>query len=277
MTSNPQARLQPRLFSRRSMLFTLGTWSTASGARAEDTAAELQIQKPGSTMVPGQRLTTELVHLLFVGDSLAQGLFLTLQPALRRRDTVRVTNGTQHATGITRSDEHDWPTVTRDLVTRHRPDLVVFWIGANDFRPLVLRETRSRFQFGTSAFAEHYGNRVGQMVSAVMSRNARSIWLGLPNMRDAQFASAVRILNEVQEAASTTIGAVFVPTWQATSDGEGRYMPSLESERGRRPLRVEVGVHFTDLGYRHVAGLIFETVATRFPELSIAFGRGVET
>jgi hypothetical protein len=101
-----------------------------------------------------ERPAPERVNLLFCGDSLAQGMFLALNGQLRRRDTVRVTNGTLHATGVTRSDEHDWPTVSRDLVARHRPNLTLFWVGANDFRPLVVRETRSRFAFGTQAFAD---------------------------------------------------------------------------------------------------------------------------
>jgi len=95
-------------------------------------------------------------------------------------------------------------------------------------------------------------------------------------MRDSQFAAAARTLNALQEAAATDAGAAFVPTWQATSDGQGRYMPVLESERGQRALRAEDGVHFTDLGYRRVAGLVFETVAARFPELAIGLGRAVE-
>jgi hypothetical protein len=40
---------------------------------------------------------------------------------------MRAAKGTQHATGISRSDQHDWPAATRNLVARHRPDLVIVW------------------------------------------------------------------------------------------------------------------------------------------------------
>lgn len=222
------------------------------------------------------RPAIEHVKLMFCGDSLAQGLFLTMTPVMRRRDAVRLLNGTQHATGITRSDEHDWPTVTKELVTRHQPNLVVFWIGANDFRPLVLRAQRSRFQFGTPAFIEHYGLRVAEMVGAVTAGNGRAVWLGLPNMRDTQFAGAARTLNEVQQAASSGAGAIFVPTWEATSDAQGRYMPVLEHQRGPRPLRAEDGVHFTDVGYRRVANLAFEAAVANYPELALGLAPAVE-
>jgi hypothetical protein len=228
---------------------------------------------PAPALAEPERAAPERVSLMLCGDSLAQGLFLTLNPTLRRRDTVRITNGTQHATGLTRGDEHDWPVVTRDLVARHQPHLVVFWIGANDFRPMVVREQRSRFGFGTPGFTEHYTRRVGEMVTAVVGTGGRAVWLGLPNMRDAQFAGAARSLNEMQQAAATAAGAVFVPTWQATSDAQGRYIATVDQDRGPRSLRAEDGVHFTDLGYRRIASLAFDTAAGSFPELATGLGR----
>ena len=220
---------------------------------------------------PPQRVT-----LMFCGDSLAQGMFLALNPQLRRRDGLRIVNGTQHATGITRADEHDWPAVTRDLTARHRPNLVIIWIGANDFRPLVLREQRSRFTFGSEGFHEHYARRVREMASAVAEGGGRAVWLGLPNMRDTRFAGAVRTLNELQSAGATEAGALFVPTWDATSDADGRYTATMEGQRGARSFRAEDGVHFTDFGYRRMAGLAFERAAETFPDIAGSLANAAE-
>lgn len=224
-----------------------------------------------------ERPVPERVNLLFCGDSLAQGMFLSLHGQLRRRETVRVTNGTLHATGVTRSDEHDWPSVSQDLVARHRPNLTFFWVGANDFRPLVVRETRSRFAFGTQAFAEGYGRRVGEMVTAAVQAGSRAVWFGLPNVRDAQFASAVRQLNEIQQNAALAAGAVWIPTWDATSDPQGRFKSSVSLERGARGFRAEDGVHFTEWGYRRIAALFFDEVENIFPELAEGLGRLTDT
>ncbi len=124
------------------------------GAIALLSSAEVALAQPNilTASLP-ERRTPERVNLLFCGDSLAQGMFLALNGQLRRRETVRVTNGTLHTTGVTRSDEPDWPGVTRDLVGRHWPNLIIFWVGANDFWPPVVREIRSRHAFGTQAFA----------------------------------------------------------------------------------------------------------------------------
>ncbi|MFC3026694.1 MULTISPECIES: DUF459 domain-containing protein [Roseomonadaceae] len=213
------------------------------------------------------------VNLLLLGDSLAQGMFLSLNPVLRRRPTPRVINGTLHATGVTRIDEHDWTAVTRDLVAQHRPQLVAFWIGANDFRPLVVREERTRYRFGSAGYAEHYARRVTEMVGHATQAGSRVVWLGLPNMRESQFAGAVRQLNTIQHDAALAAGAVWVDTWEATSDAEGRYMPAIALETASRSFRAEDGVHFTSWGYLRIAGLLFDAASEHFPELEPALGR----
>ena len=233
---------------------------------------------PGSTLgVEGTpRPAPDRVNLMFCGDSLAQGMFLTLNPALRRRPGLRIINGALHATGVTRADEYDWPSVSRELVERHRPNLLVYWIGANDFRPLVVRALRARYQFGTQAFADLYGQRVAEMVGNGTQAQAKVVWLGLPNMREASFAGAARQLNAIQQAAAEAAGAIWVETWQATSDAEGRYLPALATERATRNLRAEDGVHFTDFGYRRIATLLFDAVGEHFPELAAGLGRLTE-
>ncbi len=248
--------------------------ATPPAPEATATPPEAAAAPPAATgAAPAERATPQRVDLLFCGDSLAQGMFLTLHPALRRRETLRIINGTLHATGVTRGDEYDWTVASRDLVARHQPHLVVFWIGANDFRPLVVRALRARHAFGSAGFAQLYRERVAEMVTNAVQGGARAIWLGLPNMREAQFAGAVRQLNAIQQAAAEGAGALFLPTWDATSDEQGRYMPAVALERATHSLRAEDGVHFTHFGYRRIGAMLFDAAAEHFPELAPCLGR----
>jgi hypothetical protein len=249
---------RPRLLGRRHLLLA-GAACGLGRPAAADTAP-----------VP------ERLSLLFLGDSLAQGLFLSLSPVLRRRPTPRIINGTLHATGVTRTDEHDWTAVTRDLAAAHQPQLAVFWIGANDFRPLVVREERTRHRFGTPGYAEHYARRVTEMVTHATDAGARAVWLGLPNMREAQFAGAVRQLNAIQQAAAEAAGAIWVDTWEATSDAEGRFLPAVPLPATTHVFRAEDGVHFTGWGYLRIGALLFDAAAEHFPELAPGLGRLTE-
>lgn len=202
--------------------------------------------------------------ILVCGDSLAQGLFLSTQPPLRRRPALRLVNGTRHATGLTRSDDWDWVAVVREQVARGAPDVMLAWIGANDYRAFVDRAAGRRYLFGTPEFAEAYGRRVAEITGIAAASGATVAWIGLPNMRERERADAARLLNAIQQDAATAAGAQWVPCWQATSDEAGEYLPSLTGP-GERRLRADDGVHFSLLGYRSIARLAFTAVAAQHP------------
>ncbi|WP_187830264.1 DUF459 domain-containing protein [Siccirubricoccus phaeus] len=207
--------------------------------------------------------------ILFCGDSLAQGLYLASLPALRRQRELKLVNGTRHATGLTRADEYDWVEAVREATARARPQLMLAWIGANDFRPMVDRATRQRFAFGSPGYAEAYAARVAAMAEHARACGAVVAWLGLPNMREPGFAQFTQRLNEIEERGARASGALWVPSWAATSDPEGHFRASLAgSDRVERRLRADDGVHFSELGYRAIARLAFAAVAAEEPELA---------
>ena len=217
---------------------------------------------------PGPGLPSR-VNIQFFGDSLAQGLWLTTHPLLRRREDLRALNGTRHATGLTRSDEHDWVATVQQTRAREAAQVVIVWIGANDFRPFVDRTARARFQFGTPEFFEAYRRAVETITRASVSTRGQVAWLGLPNMRDGQFAAAARRLNHSIQAGTEAGGGQYVSTWEATSDEAGRFRASVaDAERRERRLRADDGVHFSDLGYRLMARLAFDRLAATGPELA---------
>ncbi len=240
-------------------------------------AAVVQAAAPAQPQVQQAAAAQSGITLLYCGDSLAQGLYLYTQPPLRRRSAVRVVNGTRHATGLTRSDEWDWVQVARENVVRNQPDLMLAWIGANDFRPLVDRGARARYQFGTPAFAEAYGAKVAAMTKDARERGVTVAWIGLPNMRDNAFAGAARKLNEIQEAAARSAGALWVPSWDATSDTAGHFRPSLPGPgQTERRFRADDGVHFSELGYRAIAQLAFASIAAQLPAFNEAMSVAAE-
>lgn len=209
------------------------------------------------------------VRIQFFGDSLAQGLFLTTSPLLRRREELRLLNGTRHATGLTRSDEHDWPAIIQASLARDPAQVVLVWIGANDFRPFVDRAARARHQFGTQNFFEAYRQSVATISRAAADCGAALGWIGLPNMRDDRFAAAATRLNAVMRDGAEAAGGIFIPTWAATSDEQGRFRASVSTaDRAERRLRADDGVHFSDIGYRLMARLAFDQLAAHSPSVA---------
>jgi hypothetical protein len=216
------------------------------------------------------------LNIQYFGDSLAQGLWLSTHPLLRRREHLRALNGTRHATGLTRSDEHDWISVVQQTREREPAECVIVWIGANDFRPFVDRAARARFAFGSAEFQDAYRRSVEAITRTAIStpNNAGGQvgWLGLPNMRDPRFADAARRLNDAIQEGTEAAGGLYIPTWEATSDEEGRFRISIaDAERRERRLRADDGVHFSDLGYRMMARLAFEKLGEAVPSMAAQF------
>lgn len=227
----------------------------------------------GTARAADEQNGTAALTILFCGDSLAQGLYLSSLPPLRRRHELKLVNGTRHATGITRIDEYDWVEAVREATARTRPQLMLAWIGANDFRPIVDRATRQRHAFGTPGYADAYAARVAAMTEHAHNSGAVVAWLGLPNMREPAFAAFARSLNEIQERGARASGALWVPSWEATSDPNGQFRVSLAgADRVERKLRADDGVHFSDLGYRSIARLAFEAVAAEQAEWAEPLG-----
>lgn len=219
-----------------------------------------------SAATPGVGLT-----ILFCGDSLAQGLYLHSLPALRRVPEVRLVNATRHATGLARSDEHDWTVAVAEAVARSEPDITVMWIGANDFRTFADRATRARHLFGTPGFDAAYGAKVASIAGMPAFEERLLVWIGLPNMRDRQFAGGARRLNGLFEAAVRGAGGRrhFVDIWAATSTPEGEFRVGVPGpDRIERRLRAEDGAHFSDVGYRAVGALALRDLAPSDDQLA---------
>ena len=255
----------------------VGLGAALTGPVAAETLVTEQVARRGDERPATPAFSAGRVKIQFFGDSLAQGLFLTTNPLLRRRDELRLLNGTRHATGLTRSDEHDWPATIRASLAREPAHVVLVWIGANDFRPFVDRAARARHQFGTQTFFEAYRQSVATISQAAAECGAALGWIGLPNMRDDRFAAAVARLNTVMQEGAESEGGVFIPTWAATSDAAGRFRASVATaDRAERRLRADDGVHFSDIGYRLMARLAFDQLATHSPGVAAPLHMAVD-
>jgi hypothetical protein len=239
------------LLSRRRAILGLGAGASFALQSALTAAA------PSGTVA-------QPLDLLFIGDSLSQGLALNLM--WRRPAGVRVENGTLHATGITLYHQHDWQQKLDELLQRRRFDAVAMWIGLNDFRPLV--DGRARFDFDTDGFAERYGARVSALIERCASGAATMFWLGLPLIRHERNNRAMRRLDAIQRGAAERSGATWIDTVSLTSP-EGGYTPVLaETGRPPRQIRMEDGTHFTRDGYTLINNALLRAIGVRLPQFA---------
>jgi uncharacterized protein len=244
--------------TRRRFLFGLGTgltFAVQAGFAVAQSPQPVQAPRP--------------LDLLFIGDSLAQGLVLNLLG--RRPPGIRPENATQHATGITMYHQLDWLQKLDEQLRRRRFDAVAMSIGLNDFRPLV--DGRARFDFDTEGFTERYGARVEALIERCERDATEVFWVGLPIIKHERNNRAMRRLDAIQRASVERRGATWIDTAVLTSP-DGSYTPALaEAGRPARQIRAEDGTHFTRDGYTLINGALLRAIGARMPQFaSVAQG-----
>jgi len=155
------------------------------------------------------------------------------------------------STGLTRPDLFDWPARLASLQAEFQPDTVIALFGGNDCQPI--RAGRELHDYGTPGWEAEYRARLRAFLAQMQAGGARAVLLGQSRVRRASFAARLRRLNEIMQAEAARAGAVFLPTWDLTTDEHGRYRATIHHQGRTGLLRLTDGIHFSLLGAEYVA------------------------
>jgi hypothetical protein len=195
---------------------------------------------------------TAATPVLLIGDSLMVTLAPSLTRAFEGHPTVKLILADRSATGLSRPEIYDWPSVAASFVATHRPRLVICAFGGNDAQDV--RKGKAVLRFGTADWDDLYAERVRTMMALLKGDGAEVLWLGLPPMRMRTFDGRMRHLNELYLQEATALGVTFEPTGPLVGDRSGRYAEFLRGRRGKLVrVRSADGIHYADDGARLVA------------------------
>lgn len=133
-------------------------------------------------------------RIMMVGDSLMEDLGPRTHRALIRRKGLEFIVSAKFSTGLSRPDYFNWPAHMREVVDSRKPDLVVFFMGANDGMPI--KEGRTAIPTGSDAWRAAYCRKMDEVVGIARAAGAEVIWVELP----AVGGRYRKILHETQKA-----------------------------------------------------------------------------
>ncbi len=137
--------------------------------------AEAEEQKePELTQAPPMRC-----RVLLLGDSLMEDMGPRIHKALQNRRGLEFIISAKFSTGLCRPEFFNWPEHMREVVSKYKPNLVVFFLGANDGMPMRT-ENRKYVQPGTAIWRETYKSRMDELVSIAREADMDIIWIELP-------------------------------------------------------------------------------------------------
>jgi hypothetical protein len=216
-----------------------------------------------------------------LGDTYAQLLASGLDDALSDKADVGVVHLGRGASGLVNDSFFNWPKAVDDLLAKgtqpkpkpgeasgkaspptasdkaevNRIDVAVVMIGSNDRQPFYVNG--KKIELGTDEWTSLYRKRVTAIAEAFEKKHIPLIWVGLPIVKNDDFADDMAALNEIYRDVAERTGAIYVDTWEAFSDANGdfsAYGPDIDGQTQR--LRTADGIYFTKAGARKLAHFV---------------------
>jgi hypothetical protein len=188
--------------------------------------------------------------VLLVGDSMvAEGFGPALQRRLRKYKSIDVIRKGQYSTGFVHQEDFNWTSVLKELIQKNRPDMIVIHLGTND--PIdILDDSGKRLYFGNDKWREVYSSRVREFLKQVSDKKISSFWVGLPIMSSNKYSEKISTINSIfEEECSKVSGCVFVDSWSALADSDGKYATFVKNAGGKQTrIRAKDCVHLTEAG-----------------------------
>ena len=215
-------------------------------------------QAQGGRDVPKEKPPSKsaTVFVDVFGDALGQQLANGLDDALSDRADVGVIHRARGSSGLVSSEVVDWSKTIDDLLAgKDRIDVAVMMVGSNDRQPI--QEDGKTYPVASDEWDAIYKKRVLAIDEAFRKKGVPLIWVGVPIIKNSDFADAMAAFNDIYREAAAKTGATFVDTWEAFSDDNGdfdAFGPDVNGQTAR--LRTADGIYFTKAGARKLAHFV---------------------
>ena len=189
---------------------------------------------------------------LFIGDSLMQGVGMTLGLELKKRG-FSVIDIAKQSTGLTYIDFFDWGKTLSDAFAKNpHINIVVIMVGAND--PYNM----PKIKYASAEWVEVYSARIRAILETANAHNAIVVWYEAPIVKKPSLNAKLAFLNTLYAREVASYKAVFLPT-NATLAPDGVYTAYGKTQAGKSvKLRANDGIHFSGDGSRVLGGLLLE-------------------
>ena len=208
------------------------------------------------------------VHVVFVGDSMADGLWGAMFRRLGKdkclAEKVKLVRKARNGTGLTRLDQFNWVDEVGKIVATDHPDVTVASFGINDRQGIVEKDKKAT-AYPSPAFDTRYEAIVADTIRAALADGGSMLIVGLPVMLDDEANADAQAKNKIFQAAIKDVGsdkASYAAPWTSGASPEV-FKPYLPNARGSMTLvRASDGIHFTTVGYDMVMEAIYPALLT---------------
>ena len=168
--------------------------------------------------------------VLLVGDSFMEDIELAIMRNYYNKDpNIQFISVAKHSTGLCVSTNWNWPKKLEEFMQKHKPDVVLFFLGANDLQNIF--DGERRYSFTSAEWKKKYVEIAESMIDIARKGNAVPIWIGLPIMSEV-YAKWVPLISELQHKACTNRNIEYVDTVPTLADENGQYQVFMKTPSG---------------------------------------------
>jgi hypothetical protein len=207
------------------------------------------------------------LRLWIAGDSLAGSLGPSLGAITAATGIVQPVYDSRVSSGLSTPDFFDWPEHATSEVRRLDPEVVVFIIGANDWRAAGSEDSGDP---GTPGWRTEYARDVEQMLNAFEGTTRegmrrRIYWIGSPPLEDPEKDAGARQVGDVARmVVADHPDATYIDAYGLFAGKDGKYTATLAGPDGKRVLvRADDGIHFTPDGGDLLAEHVYRPLGRR--------------
>lgn len=200
----------------------------------------------------GKLVIKNSATLLLIGDSMMQGVSMTLTPQLKRRN-LQVIDMAKQSTGLTYTKFFNWNEALENALEENpNIDIIVVMLGAND--PWNI----GRVRFGTPEWDSIYTERIQAIIEAAKTHDAFVFWYQVPLVKNKKLSAKIEHLNTLYQAQDDQERVFFLETNPIFAP-DGEYLPERENAKGNKVrIRANDGIHFSGYGSRLLSSLLLE-------------------
>lgn len=199
--------------------------------------------------------------VLFVGDSLMQGVAPHVNVSLYKRYAIRSLDLSRQSTGLAYPGFFDWPRQVKEVFLEKRGiKLMVVFLGPNDPWDFPNPRGGPYLKFRSEAWENVYRGRIREMLGIARKNGAKVLWLAPPCMREKDLNRNMSYLSELFSDEVKSSQEFFLRAGELIGcDGE-RFVSFMDAGKKKIKSRFDDGIHFTRAGQKRIADEILSFI-----------------
>ncbi|MDE7447644.1 MAG: DUF459 domain-containing protein [Helicobacter sp.] len=195
--------------------------------------------------------------VVLIGDSLMQGVGMTLVSMLKKHGAVPI-NLSKQSTGLTYNHHFDWEKALSSALLEQPVQYVIIMLGANDPWDMIDPENKARYiKFKTERWEEIYRARIQSLLTLAHEHGAQVFWFEAPYMKKEKLNDGVLYLNTLYEDEARQNGAIFLHSNDVLSD-DATFSAYITRNDKKIKVRTNDGIHFSGEGSRILSKLLLQ-------------------